>query len=130
MISLKFRLLQVFNLPMKFTIFQLQDKKPLHKYGLQGTHHLLPYTGKISSTLPTRTVLKKDKIYAWCSCGYSGTQVSLKHHFVILCFLRILLNQILQGILNLEFFCVCCEWLKKGGFWGQRIDLNILRISV
>ncbi|VDK88850.1 unnamed protein product [Litomosoides sigmodontis] len=58
--------------PLKYHV--LQDKKPLHKYGLQGTHHLLPYTGKVSSTLPTRAVLKKDKIYAWCSCGYSGTQ--------------------------------------------------------
>uniref|UniRef100_A0A8R1TZ54 Iron-binding zinc finger CDGSH type domain-containing protein n=1 Tax=Onchocerca volvulus TaxID=6282 RepID=A0A8R1TZ54_ONCVO len=58
--------------PLKYHV--LHDKKPLHKYGLQGTHHLLPDTGKVSSTLPTRAVLKKDKIYAWCSCGYSGTQ--------------------------------------------------------
>ncbi|VDN21352.1 unnamed protein product [Gongylonema pulchrum] len=57
---------------------KLQDKKPLHKYGLQGTHHLLPGTGKVSATLPTRAVLKKDKIYAWCSCGYSGNQTKTR----------------------------------------------------
>ncbi|VDN04344.1 unnamed protein product [Thelazia callipaeda] len=58
--------------PLKYHM--LHDKKPLQKYGLQGTHHLLPGTGKVNSTLPIRTILKKDKIYAWCSCGYSGTQ--------------------------------------------------------
>lgn len=54
----------------------------MHKYGLQGTHHLLPGTGKVSSVLPTRAILKKDKVYAWCSCGYSGNQV-LHHWFKI-----------------------------------------------
>ncbi|TKR93778.1 hypothetical protein L596_008175 [Steinernema carpocapsae] len=52
----------------------IQDKKPEQLYGLQGKNHLLPGTGKIHSKLPTRVMLKKDKVYAWCSCGYSGSQ--------------------------------------------------------
>uniref|UniRef100_A0A915AK60 Iron-binding zinc finger CDGSH type domain-containing protein n=1 Tax=Parascaris univalens TaxID=6257 RepID=A0A915AK60_PARUN len=52
----------------------LQDKKPEHPYGLQGTNHLLPGKGKVASKLPTKVLMKKDKIYAWCSCGYSGNQ--------------------------------------------------------
>ncbi|KAK0425470.1 hypothetical protein QR680_009220 [Steinernema hermaphroditum] len=52
----------------------LQEKKPEEPYGLQGTNHLLPGTGKMHSKLPTRVMLKKDNVYAWCSCGYSGSQ--------------------------------------------------------
>uniref|UniRef100_A0A158R4I6 CDGSH iron-sulfur domain-containing protein 3, mitochondrial n=1 Tax=Syphacia muris TaxID=451379 RepID=A0A158R4I6_9BILA len=52
----------------------LQDKKPQQKYGLQGTNHLLPGKGKVAGKLPTRVLMKKDKIYPWCSCGYSGNQ--------------------------------------------------------
>lgn len=70
---------------------QLQDKKPNEEYGLQGTNHELPGTGKVHSKLPTKVFkyitrmlpseliflqvhMKKDKVYAWCSCGYSGSQ--------------------------------------------------------
>lgn len=56
---------------------QLQDKKPSQPYGLQGTNHLIKVKGKVSGNLPTKVHMKKDKIYAWCSCGYSGNQVSL-----------------------------------------------------
>ncbi|VDM76902.1 unnamed protein product, partial [Strongylus vulgaris] len=58
----------------------LQDKKPGEPYGLQGTNHLLPGKGKIHSRLPVKLTffvqvhMKKDKVYAWCSCGYSGNQ--------------------------------------------------------
>ncbi|KJH45403.1 zinc finger CDGSH type [Dictyocaulus viviparus] len=52
----------------------LQDKKPNEPYGLQGTNHLLPGVGKIHSKLPIKVHMKKDKVYAWCSCGYSGNQ--------------------------------------------------------
>ncbi|EFO98648.1 hypothetical protein GCK72_010082 [Caenorhabditis remanei] len=52
----------------------LQDKKPSEEYGLQGTNHELPGTGKVHSKLPTKVHMKKDKVYAWCSCGYSGSQ--------------------------------------------------------
>lgn len=54
--------------------FQLPDKKPEQKYGLQGTNHLLPEKGKVAGKLPTRVFLKKNKIYSWCSCGYSNNQ--------------------------------------------------------
>ncbi|KAH7726793.1 Protein M88.7 [Aphelenchoides avenae] len=50
------------------------DKKPEQPYGLQGSNHLLPGKGKVFAKLPTRAILKKDKVYAWCSCGYSGMQ--------------------------------------------------------
>ncbi|MFH4982102.1 hypothetical protein AB6A40_008811 [Gnathostoma spinigerum] len=52
----------------------LQDKAPSQQYGLQGTNHLLPSKGKISGKLPTMVLMKKDKVYPWCSCGYSGNQ--------------------------------------------------------
>jgi len=52
----------------------LQDKMPLEPYGLQGNNHLHPAKGKIASKMPTRVFMKKDKVYAWCSCGYSGSQ--------------------------------------------------------
>ncbi|KAL3098037.1 hypothetical protein niasHT_027582 [Heterodera trifolii] len=52
----------------------IPDKKPSQPYGLQGTNHLLPGFGKIASKLPTKTILKKDKVYAWCNCGYSHSQ--------------------------------------------------------
>ncbi|VDK50198.1 unnamed protein product [Cylicostephanus goldi] len=52
----------------------LQDKKPHEPYGLQGSNHLLPGKGKIHSRLPVKVHMKKDKVYAWCSCGYSGNQ--------------------------------------------------------
>ncbi|VDN58017.1 unnamed protein product [Dracunculus medinensis] len=52
----------------------LQDKKPSQPYGLQGTNHLIKVKGKVSGNLPTKVHMKKDKIYAWCSCGYSGNQ--------------------------------------------------------
>ncbi|GMT20113.1 hypothetical protein PFISCL1PPCAC_11410, partial [Pristionchus fissidentatus] len=52
----------------------LQDKKPNETYGLQGNNHELPQKGKIHSKLPTKVQMKKDKVYAWCSCGYSGNQ--------------------------------------------------------
>ncbi|RCN38903.1 zinc finger CDGSH type [Ancylostoma caninum] len=52
----------------------LQDKKPNERYGLQGNNHLLPGKGKIHSRLPVKVHMKKDKVYAWCSCGYSGNQ--------------------------------------------------------
>jgi len=52
----------------------LQDKKPLEPYGLQGNNHLQPRKGKVYGKLPTRVLMKKDKVYAWCSCGYSGSQ--------------------------------------------------------
>ncbi|KHN79924.1 CDGSH iron-sulfur domain-containing protein 3, mitochondrial [Toxocara canis] len=58
--------------PLKYHL--LQNKKPEHPYGLQGTNHLLPGKGKIASRLPTKVLMKKDKIYAWCSCGYSASQ--------------------------------------------------------
>uniref|UniRef100_A0AC34GQ76 Iron-binding zinc finger CDGSH type domain-containing protein n=1 Tax=Panagrolaimus sp. ES5 TaxID=591445 RepID=A0AC34GQ76_9BILA len=58
--------------PLKYHV--LADKKPEQNYGLQGMNHLLPGKGKVHSKLPTRAFLKKDKIYAWCSCGYSGSQ--------------------------------------------------------
>lgn len=57
-----------------FTRVQVHDKKPEQPYGLQGTNHLLPGKGKVYGKLPTRAILKKDKVYAWCSCGYSGSQ--------------------------------------------------------
>ncbi|CAJ0946569.1 unnamed protein product, partial [Mesorhabditis belari] len=60
--------------PPELKYHQLQDKKPHDAYGLQGTNHQLPGTGKIHSKLPTKVLMKKDKVYAWCSCGYSGTQ--------------------------------------------------------
>ncbi|KAK6739966.1 hypothetical protein RB195_008442 [Necator americanus] len=52
----------------------LQNKKPSEPYGLQGVNHLLPGKGKIHSRLPVKVHMKKDKVYAWCSCGYSGNQ--------------------------------------------------------
>lgn len=52
----------------------IPDKKPHQLYGLQGSNHLLPGFGKIHSKLPTRAILKKDKIYSWCTCGNSGSQ--------------------------------------------------------
>ncbi|GMR44374.1 hypothetical protein PMAYCL1PPCAC_14569, partial [Pristionchus mayeri] len=52
----------------------LQDKKPTEPYGLQGNNHELPGKGKVHSKLPTKVHMKKDKVYAWCSCGYSGNQ--------------------------------------------------------
>jgi hypothetical protein len=55
--------------------FQLQDKKPSQPYGYQDANRFLPQTGKVASKLPTKVMMKKDKIYAWCSCGYSGRQV-------------------------------------------------------
>ncbi|CAJ0574375.1 unnamed protein product, partial [Mesorhabditis spiculigera] len=60
--------------PAELKYHQLQDKKPGENYGLQGTNHQLPGVGKIHSKLPTKVHMKKDKVYAWCSCGYSGTQ--------------------------------------------------------
>ncbi|KAI6204009.1 Zinc finger CDGSH type [Aphelenchoides besseyi] len=48
--------------------------QPNEPYGLQGNNHLQKQQGKIHSKLPTRVFMKKDKVYAWCSCGYSGNQ--------------------------------------------------------
>uniref|UniRef100_A0AC34RI72 Iron-binding zinc finger CDGSH type domain-containing protein n=1 Tax=Panagrolaimus sp. JU765 TaxID=591449 RepID=A0AC34RI72_9BILA len=58
--------------PLKYHV--LPDKKPEQSYGLQGTNHLLPAKGKVAAKLPTRVMLKKDKVYSWCSCGYSNNQ--------------------------------------------------------
>ena len=55
-------------------LLQLPDKKPEQPYGLQGTNHLLPGKGKVAGKLPTRVLLKKDKVYSWCTCGYSNNQ--------------------------------------------------------
>uniref|UniRef100_A0A914CR46 Uncharacterized protein n=1 Tax=Acrobeloides nanus TaxID=290746 RepID=A0A914CR46_9BILA len=52
----------------------IPDKKPSQPYGLQGTNHMQQKKGKVYAKLPTRVMLKKDKVYTWCSCGYSGSQ--------------------------------------------------------
>lgn len=77
---------------------------------------MLPGTGKVSSTLPTRAVLKKDKIYAWCSCGYSGNQVLLNNRFVISCSFNLnhLFGSDIVKDVELwnsleEIFCVYCD---------------------
>ncbi|MCP9258267.1 CDGSH iron-sulfur domain-containing protein 3, mitochondrial [Dirofilaria immitis] len=51
-----------------------------HVYGLQGTHHMLPGTGKVSSTLPTRTILKKIKFML----GVRAVIVELRYYFVFM----------------------------------------------
>ncbi|KAI6218943.1 hypothetical protein M3Y95_01141900 [Aphelenchoides besseyi] len=58
--------------PLKYHV--LPTKEPNEPYGLQGNNHLQKQQGKIHSKLPTRVFMKKDKVYAWCSCGYSGNQ--------------------------------------------------------
>nr|CAD2153812.1 unnamed protein product [Meloidogyne enterolobii]CAD2173621.1 unnamed protein product [Meloidogyne enterolobii] len=60
--------------PSVLKYHHIHDKKPEMPYGLQGTNHLLPGFGKVHSKLPTKALLKKDKVYTWCSCGYSGSQ--------------------------------------------------------
>ncbi|KAL7069760.1 hypothetical protein ACQ4LE_010891 [Meloidogyne hapla] len=60
--------------PSVLKYHHIPDKKPEQPYGLQGTNHLLPGFGKVHSKLPTKAFLKKDKVYTWCSCGYSGSQ--------------------------------------------------------
>ncbi|CAI4230483.1 unnamed protein product [Auanema sp. JU1783] len=60
--------------PNSLKYHMLQDKKPSESYGLQGNNHLLPNKGKVHSKLPVKVHMKKDKVYAWCSCGYSGNQ--------------------------------------------------------
>ncbi|KAI6192795.1 hypothetical protein M3Y99_01920000 [Aphelenchoides fujianensis] len=52
----------------------LRTKKESEPYGLQGNNHLQEKTGKVHSKLPTRVLMKKDKVYQWCTCGYSGSQ--------------------------------------------------------
>ncbi|KAI6217675.1 hypothetical protein M3Y99_01754600 [Aphelenchoides fujianensis] len=52
----------------------LRTKKESEPYGLQGNNHLQEKTGKVHSKLPTRVLMKKDKVYQWCTCGYSGNQ--------------------------------------------------------
>ncbi|PAV85049.1 hypothetical protein WR25_04490 [Diploscapter pachys] len=52
----------------------IPNKKPNEPYGLQGVNHLLPGKGKCHSRLPIKIHMKKDKVYQWCSCGYSGNQ--------------------------------------------------------
>jgi len=44
------------------TNIQVPDKKPTQQYGLQGTNHLLPGFGKVYANLPTKALLKKDKV--------------------------------------------------------------------
>uniref|UniRef100_A0A0N4ZSI5 CDGSH iron-sulfur domain-containing protein 3, mitochondrial n=1 Tax=Parastrongyloides trichosuri TaxID=131310 RepID=A0A0N4ZSI5_PARTI len=58
--------------PLKYHV--IPEKTPEQPYGLQGNNHLIPAKGHIHSKLPIRTILKKDKVYTWCSCGYSGSQ--------------------------------------------------------
>ncbi|KAF7631029.1 hypothetical protein Mgra_00008736 [Meloidogyne graminicola] len=60
--------------PSVLKYHHIPDKKLEQPYGLQGTNHLLPGFGKVYSKLPTKAILKKDKVYTWCSCGYSGSQ--------------------------------------------------------
>uniref|UniRef100_A0A914UJL2 Iron-binding zinc finger CDGSH type domain-containing protein n=1 Tax=Plectus sambesii TaxID=2011161 RepID=A0A914UJL2_9BILA len=60
--------------PPALKYHKLQDKKPEQPYGLQGNNHLQPGNGKIYSKLPTKILMKKDKVYSWCSCGYSNRQ--------------------------------------------------------
>uniref|UniRef100_A0A915DJL8 Iron-binding zinc finger CDGSH type domain-containing protein n=1 Tax=Ditylenchus dipsaci TaxID=166011 RepID=A0A915DJL8_9BILA len=60
--------------PSVLKYHMIPDKKPEQPYGRQGTNHLLPGFGKVNSKLPTRTILRKDKVYTWCSCGHSGSQ--------------------------------------------------------
>uniref|UniRef100_A0A0K0G2I1 CDGSH iron-sulfur domain-containing protein 3, mitochondrial n=1 Tax=Strongyloides venezuelensis TaxID=75913 RepID=A0A0K0G2I1_STRVS len=58
--------------PLKYHV--IPEKDPEQPYGLQGNNHLIPKKGKVHSKLPIKTILKKDKVYTWCSCGYSGIQ--------------------------------------------------------
>ncbi|CAD5215048.1 unnamed protein product [Bursaphelenchus okinawaensis] len=60
--------------PSVLKYHHIHDKKPNEPYGLQGNNHLQTQKGKVADKLPTRALLKKDKVYAWCSCGYSGNQ--------------------------------------------------------
>uniref|UniRef100_A0A0K0E9S5 CDGSH iron-sulfur domain-containing protein 3, mitochondrial n=1 Tax=Strongyloides stercoralis TaxID=6248 RepID=A0A0K0E9S5_STRER len=58
--------------PLKYHI--IPEKSPEQPYGLQGNSYLDPNKGKIHSKLPIKVFLKKDKVYSWCNCGYSGSQ--------------------------------------------------------
>ncbi|CAD5220857.1 unnamed protein product [Bursaphelenchus xylophilus] len=60
--------------PSVLKYHHIHDKRPNEPYGIQGNNHLQPQVGKVADKLPTRAFLKKDKVYAWCSCGYSGNQ--------------------------------------------------------
>uniref|UniRef100_A0AC35UEP7 CDGSH iron-sulfur domain-containing protein 3, mitochondrial n=4 Tax=Rhabditophanes sp. KR3021 TaxID=114890 RepID=A0AC35UEP7_9BILA len=58
--------------PLKYHV--IAEKTAEQPYGLQGNNHLIESMGRVHSKLPTKVVLKKDKVYAWCSCGYSASQ--------------------------------------------------------
>lgn len=88
------------------SLLQLQDKKPSHNYGLQGTNHLLPGKGRVAGNLPTKVLMKKDKIYPWCACGYSGNQVQFYVSCSFQAFFTLLLFNFLACIIRFLVFIV------------------------